>query len=361
MDSPTSSRSSARPRRGRTAQPAVGCSWRPPSRAPRGPPDGPCSATSAPGGSTAPSCRPGSSSHFSTSPESRPTLLSARFSTIRKRSRGRPIVSNVSSALDRCFDPDDVEARHEADRIGQIEAREREIRVVGRGVDDHVREVVAERAEVLPDGLALRAAASPGRGPRRTPRRVPRPSSRRRRPPPGWRPRPGRSGPSPVASARARSTSTRRPCPRRGLLRPCPPRDSSAITTARFVARKVLPVPPFEENTEMTIPRCDGFSAIAPRSDRRFSAQTSARSTASRSSSLPCVRSTTSRMPARIAAGSNPFHDLSRTMTIAVIGAARPTNSARPSASGSLTSGESTRTSTGSLAATRTSSAAVTL
>ena len=49
-----------------------------------------------------------------------------------------------------------------------------------------------------------------------------------------------------------------------------------------------------------------------------------ARSTASRSSSLPCVRSTTSRMPARIAAGSRPFHDLSRTATIAIIGAVRP-------------------------------------
>ena len=136
--------------------------------------------------------------------------------------------------------------------------------------------------------------------------------------------------------------------------------DSSEIAVARLVVRKVLPVPPLEENTEMTIPRLDGFSAIAPRSDRRLSAHVIARSTASRSSSLPWVRSTTSRMPARIAAGSSPFHDLSRTITIAVIGAARPTNSARPSASGSLISGDRTSTSTGSWPSTSTSSAAVT-
>ena len=41
----------------------------------------------------------------STSAASRPTLESARFSTTRNRSRGRPIVSSVSSALDRCFTP----------------------------------------------------------------------------------------------------------------------------------------------------------------------------------------------------------------------------------------------------------------
>ena len=45
-----------------------------------------------------------------------------------------------------------------------------------------------------------------------------------------------------------------------------------------------------------------------------------ARSTASRSSSVPCVMSTTSRMPARIAAGRRPFHVWSRTSTIAVPG-----------------------------------------
>ena len=41
----------------------------------------------------------------STSPESRPTLESARLSTTRNRSRGRPIVMRVSSALPRCFTP----------------------------------------------------------------------------------------------------------------------------------------------------------------------------------------------------------------------------------------------------------------
>ena len=49
----------------------------------------------------------------------------------------------------------------------------------------------------------------------------------------------------------------------------------------------------------------------------------------------------------------------SRTMTIAVPGAWRPTNSARPSASGSLTSGDSTSTSIGPNAWIRSSSAAV--
>ena len=41
----------------------------------------------------------------STSAASRPTFESARFSTTRKRSRGRPIVSSVSSAFDRCLTP----------------------------------------------------------------------------------------------------------------------------------------------------------------------------------------------------------------------------------------------------------------
>ena len=48
-----------------------------------------------------------------------------------------------------------------------------------------------------------------------------------------------------------------------------------------------------------------------------------------------------------MAAGSKPFHVWSRTRTIAVPGAWRPTNSARPRASGSLTSGDRTSTSTG--------------
>ena len=93
--------------------------------------------------------------------------------------------------------------------------------------------------------------------------------------------------------------------------------------------------------------------------ERRFAAHKTARSTASRSSSVPCVMSTTSRMPARIAAGSSPFHVWSRTSTIAVPGEVRPTNSARPSASGSFTSGDSTRTSTGAYALISSSSAAV--
>ena len=100
-------------------------------------------------------------------------------------------------------------------------------------------------------------------------------------------------------------------------------------------------------------------SVAQPPTERRLVAQTTARSTASRSSSVPWVMSTTSRMPARIAAGSNPFHVWSRTRTIAVPGDWRPTNSARPSASGSLTSGESTRTSIGVKAWINSSSAAV--
>ena len=60
------------------------------------------------------------------------------------------------------------------------------------------------------------------------------------------------------------------------------------------------------------------------RADRRFVAHTIARSTASRSSSVPCVMSTTSRMPARIAAGRSPFHVWSRTSTIAVPGRGPP-------------------------------------
>ncbi len=81
--------------------------------------------------------------------------------------------------------------------------------------------------------------------------------------------------------------------------------------------------------------------------ERRLVAHTIARSTASRSSSLPWVRSTTSRMPARMAAGRSPFQVWSRTNTMAVPGAVLPTNSASPRASGSLTSGDSTSTSTG--------------
>jgi len=56
-----------------------------------------------------------------------------------------------------------------------------------------------------------------------------------------------------------------------------------------------------------------------------------------------------------------PVPRLVATITMAVIGAVRPMNSARPSASGSFTSGASTSTFTGSSAATRISSAAVTL
>jgi hypothetical protein len=66
-------------------------------------------------------------------------------------------------------------------------------------------------------------------------------------------------------------------------------------------------------------------------------------------------------MPARIAAGKSPFHVWSRTMTMAVPGADRPTNSARPRASGSFTSGESTRTSMGESPLISASSAAVAL
>ena len=126
------------------------------------------------------------------------------------------------------------------------------------------------------------------------------------------------------------------------------------------MVRNVLPAPPFDEKTEMILPRWSPWlSERATLTDRRFEAHTTARSTASRSSSVPWVMSTTSRMPARIAAGSNPFQVWSRTMTIAVPGAWRPTNSASPSASGSLTSGESTSTSIGPNAWIRSSSAAV--
>ena len=117
-----------------------------------------------------------------------------------------------------------------------------------------------------------------------------------------------------------------------------------ASAAARFVVRKVFPTPPLEANTEMIEPRCLVVAAFCPLAVLTFSAHRMARSTASRSSSLPRVRSTTSRIPARMAAGSSPFQDLSRTTTTAVIGATRPTNSARPSASGSLTSGDTTRT-----------------
>ena len=88
-----------------------------------------------------------------------------------------------------------------------------------------------------------------------------------------------------------------------------------AIAVARLVVRKVLPDPPLDENTEMTCPR-----RTWPPSDCEPTLPSAgcrptmtARSTASRSSSVPWVMSTTSRMPARIAAGSSPFHVWSRT------------------------------------------------
>ena len=136
---------------------------------------------------------------------------------------------------------------------------------------------------------------------------------------------------------------------------------SSAIAVARLVVRKVLPVPPFEENTEMMRPRVWVLSWPPWATWRRFVAHTMARSTASRSSSVPWVMSTTSRMPARIAAGSSPFHVWSRTRTIAVPGAERPTNSASPRASASFTSDDSTRQSTDRSALISSSSAAVAL
>ena len=77
--------------------------------------------------------------------------------------------------------------------------------------------------------------------------------------------------------------------------------------------------------------------------DRRFAAQATARSTASRSSSVPWVMSTTSRIPARMAAGRSPFQVWSRTRTIAVPGEsarrtrpgrARPAPSPRATARG---------------------------
>ena len=90
----------------------------------------------------------------STSPESSPTLLSARFKTIRKRSRGSPIVSSVSSAFDRCFTPttsSPVTRQIASDRSKHASA---EVGVVRRGVDDDVGEVAPQDAEVLPDRLA---------------------------------------------------------------------------------------------------------------------------------------------------------------------------------------------------------------
>ncbi len=135
---------------------------------------------------------------------------------------------------------------------------------------------------------------------------------------------------------------------------------TSEIAVARLDVRKVLPVPPLEEKTDRILPRVMGWPSVeVTLTERRLPAQTIARSTASRSSSVPWVMSTTSRMPARIAAGSSPFHVWSRTSTMAVPGAWRPTNSARPSASGSLTSGERTRTSMGWKALINNSSAAV--
>ena len=94
------------------------------------------------------------------------------------------------------------------------------------------------------------------------------------------------------------------------------------MAQARFVVRKVLPAPPLDENTDMIRPFWDWWpSDRATLTERRFEAHTMARSTASRSSSLPWVMSTTSRMPARIAAGNRPFQVWSRTSTIAVPGA----------------------------------------
>ena len=71
------------------------------------------------------------------------------------------------------------------------------------------------------------------------------------------------------------------------------------------MVRKVLPAPPLDENTDMIRPRSGTGSlpSATTLTERRFVAHTMARSTASRSSSLPWVMSTTSRMPARIAAG----------------------------------------------------------
>ena len=75
--------------------------------------------------------------------------------------------------------------------------------------------------------------------------------------------------------------------------------------------RKVFPDPPLDEKIEMMCPRCVRAPSDLPPpafADRRFAAHAMARSTASRSSSVPWVMSTTSRIPARIAAGSSPFH-----------------------------------------------------
>ena len=138
--------------------------------------------------------------------------------------------------------------------------------------------------------------------------------------------------------------------------------EMSDSAAARFVARKVFPTPPLVANTEMIDPRCCGTAAICPLMVVTFSVHWMARSTASRSSSLPLVRSTTSRIPARMAVGRNPFEAFSWTAMIAVIGAVRPTNSARPSASSSFTSGESTSTrAVWSVCSARISSAAMTL
>ena len=72
-----------------------------------------------------------------------------------------------------------------------------------------------------------------------------------------------------------------------------------------------------------------------------------ARSTASRSSSLPWRHVDDVADAGTHRRREQPVPRWSRTSTMAVPGAVRPTNSARPSASGSLTSGESTRTSIG--------------
>src|SRR3989442_11260376 len=66
----------------------------------------------------------------------------------------------------------------------------------------------------------------------------------------------------------------------------------------RFEARKLFPVPPFEENTEISLPRRREATAGREPVERRFLARPRAPSSACSHSSVPFERSTTYLQPA---------------------------------------------------------------
>ena len=169
---------------------------------------------------------------------------------MRKRSRGRPIVSRVSSAFDRCFTPTTSRPVIRQMASDRSKHAEREVRVVGGRVDDDELEVLRSVRRYLPTASPAGGCIA-GSGTAPNPHR--------------WSASLGPRRPRLLVGALAqadeihqlarwapaRSTRRRRPRRRPGRRRPCPGR-CSAIAAARFVARNVLPVPPFDEKTEIT-------------------------------------------------------------------------------------------------------------